>query len=297
MTAPEFGIVIPACDEEECIGVVLEELLRMVGVEKFAIAVGVNGSTDSTAGIAARFPVSVAETRERGYGFGCQAAIDLLERTLPPLRGYIFFAGDGASDPADIPALVQCHEGGSTFVLGTRTRQPGNWPVMSIAHVMANVALGGWCAALTGKWFTDLGPLRLIDRSLFHKLALREMTFGWTIEAQVGAAVLGAQITEVRVRERPRIAGRQKVSRVAWRRTFTIACEIVAAGWRARKRSGVPPAFEPKQSAGEFVTWGAGPASLTADAGAVSPDHRSSPSFRLRLAVPSAPTDVGSRCI
>ena len=57
---------------------------------------------------------------------------------------------------------------------------------------------------------------------------------GWTIEAQVRAARLGAEIAEVPVRERQRIAGRQKVSRVSLRRTFAIGVKIIAAGFRAR---------------------------------------------------------------
>jgi hypothetical protein len=47
---------------------------------------------------------------------------------------------------------------------------------------------------------------------LFEAIAPREMTFGWTIEAQVGAAMLGASICEVPAHERRRIAGEQKVS-------------------------------------------------------------------------------------
>ena len=61
------------------------------------------------------------------------------------------------------------------------------------------------------------------------------MTFGWTIEAQVAAARLGAAICEIPVSERRRIAGEQKVSGVTWRRTLSIGCQIVAAGDRTRR--------------------------------------------------------------
>ena len=36
-----FAIVIPACDEEECIGRVLDELFAVIDPEKFVVAVGV----------------------------------------------------------------------------------------------------------------------------------------------------------------------------------------------------------------------------------------------------------------
>jgi hypothetical protein len=76
----------------------------------------------------------------------------------------------------------------------------------------------------------------LIDIKLYEALALREMTFGWTMEAQVGAAKRRATICEVSVRERRRLAGRQKVSGVTWRQTFVIGCRILAAGYRAHRR-------------------------------------------------------------
>jgi hypothetical protein len=107
---------------------------------------------------------------------------------------------------------------------------------MTLSHVLANVSLGGWCGLLGGRWFWDLAPLRLIDRTLFETLAPQEMTFGWTIETQVGAAMRGANICEIPARERARFAGEQKVSGVTWRRTFLIGCRILAAGWRARRR-------------------------------------------------------------
>ncbi len=232
----KIGIVIPACKEEACIGAVLSELLDSVDSEEFVILVGVNGSNDRTAELARTFPVLVTETVQRGYGHGCQAVIDLAESTLPALRGYIFFAGDGASDPRDLPALVAAFNQGSDFVLGTRTTRMGNWKAMTACHVFANFALALWCAVLTRHRFTDLAPLRLIERGLFNRLGLREMTFGWTIEAQIGAAALGASIHEVPAHERLRLAGEQKVSGVNWRRTFLIGCRIVAAGWRARTR-------------------------------------------------------------
>ena len=234
--APRIGIVIPACDEEPCIAAVLEELLRVTDPREYAVAVGVNGSSDRTAELARRFPILVAETAERGYGHGCMAAIAALRREVPSVDAYVFFAADGASDPRDIALLSAAYARGDEFVLGSRTALRSNWPAMNFSHVIANCALGLWCTLLTGRWFTDLGPLRLIDRRLFEVMNLRELTYGWTIESQVGAAALRARVCQLPVRERPRIAGTQKVSGVSWGRTFSIGCRIVAAGWRTEQR-------------------------------------------------------------
>lgn len=241
----QFAIIIPACDEEECIGRVLDELLALLDREKFVVAVGVNGSTDRTAERARARGVWVAETQRRGYGHGCQAAIDLVTAAVPRVRAYIFLAGDGASDPRDVRSLVDAYERGFTFVLGARTAQPRNWRTMHVSHVIANFAVALWCGVLAGRWFKDLAPVRLIDRELFETIAPREMTYGWTIEPQIAAARLGAPIREVTASERPRLAGKQKVSGVTWRRTFTIGCRILAAGWRARQRFSQPRSVEP----------------------------------------------------
>jgi glycosyltransferase involved in cell wall biosynthesis len=235
-TEPQLAVIIPACNEEECIGPVLDELLAALEPGKFVVAVGVNGSTDRTSLIARARGVLVAETEQRGYGHGCQAAIDLMTNVAPQVRAYIFLAGDGASDPRDVRALVDAYEAGYAFVLGARTGRLSNWQTMRISHVIANFAVALWCGILAGRWFKDLAPVRLIDRQLFETIAPREMTYGWTIEPQIAAAKLGATICEVAASERPRLAGQQKVSGVAWRRTFLIGCRILAAGWRARLR-------------------------------------------------------------
>jgi len=233
-TAPRFAVIIPACDEEPCLGIVLTELRAALAGRSYLLAVGVNGSTDRTAEIARAHGALVAETAARGYGHGCQAAIDLIEREHPPVDGYLFFAADGANDPRDISALLAARESGAAMILGSRTRLRKNWRLMNLQYVLANRVFGAFCGLLTGRFFADLGPLRFIERELFHALRLREWTMGWTIEAQVRAARLGAEIVEVPVRERERIAGRQKVSRVSWRRTISIGGKIIAAGFRAR---------------------------------------------------------------
>ena len=214
----------------------LGELLDVLEPGKYAIAVGVNGSSDRTAEIARRFPVVVSETEARGYGHGCMAAIEGLRRAAPTVAAYVFFAADGASDPRDVRPLVAAFERGHDFVLGSRTAAQRNWRAMTLPHVGANFALGMWCTLLTARWTSDLGPLRLIERRLFDAMRLRELTYGWTIESQIAAVSLGASVCQLSARERPRIAGEQKVSRVSWRRTFSIGCRIVAAGWRAKNR-------------------------------------------------------------
>lgn len=235
-TTADIAIIVPACDEAPVIARVLEELMRTLDSRRCAVVVGVNGSRDETSAIARKFTPFVAETSARGYGHGCTAAIELADRALPSLDACIFFAADGASDPADVARLIAARDGGSDFVLGVRTTSARNWRAMSLPHVAANFALAAWCGLLAGRPFKDLAPLRLISRDLLRAIAPREMTFGWTIESQIAAAKLGASICEVTAHERPRLAGEQKVSGVTWARTLNIGCKIMAAGWRTARR-------------------------------------------------------------
>ena len=234
MPSRRYAVILPACDEAPCLAQVLAELRAALPAGRFEIAVGVNGSADRTADIARECGALTAETAARGYGHGCRVAVDELEAQRPPFDAYIFFAADGANDPRDIPALVREYERGAAMVLGTRTRTPANFTAMNAHYVMANRIFGALCWLLTGRGFSDLGPLRIIDRELFHAMHLREWTYGWTIEAQVRAVRLGAKIVEVPVAERGRVAGEQKVSHVSWRRTLSVGWKIVAAGFRTR---------------------------------------------------------------
>ena len=98
--------------------------------------------------------------------------------------------------------LRTAFEQGYDLVLGSRTQRLRNWRTMTLRHLVANAALGLWCGVLCGRPFSDLGPLRMISRRLFEKIAPQEMTFGWTIEAQIAAARLRAAICEI-----PRTSG------------------------------------------------------------------------------------------
>ena len=133
---------------------------------------------------------------------------------------------------------------------------------MTLRHVFANAGSASGPDLLGGRFFSDLGPLRVMSRRLFEKIGPQEMTFGWTIEAQIAAANLNAAICEIAVVERRRIAGAQKVSGVSWRRTLSIGCKIVAAGYRTRRISstragGAPAGFRASQQqpAARSVKW------------------------------------------
>lgn len=229
-----YLIVIPVQNEEEALPETLTELSNVLP-EACRIAVGLNSCTDNSREICRQFSVMTGETNESGYGFGCQVAIDAAQQAGFVPDAYLFFAADGANTPEDLLRLIDAYENHANegFILGMREFHLKSW-WENFGRALPNLILGGLCHLLGGQFFYDLGPLRLIERSLFKKMNLREMVWGWTIEAQIRAAQLGVFITTVPAEERPRRAGKQKVSGVSLWRSLSIGIAIGKAAWRTR---------------------------------------------------------------
>lgn len=247
MSRRSYAIILPVHNEEESLGRVLAELQQHLATladrADWTICAGLNACTDRSIHVARAAGVEVAETPLAGYGHGCRAAIEQLENQGVVADAYIFVAADGANDPRDLARLLDAHDDGIPFVVGCRTDGFRNVKgAMTLTHLLANWTLGAWVGLLTGKWYHDLGPFRLIERTLFHRLHLAELTYGWTIEAQILAARMGVPSREVSVRERARIAGQQKVSGVNLPHTLRVGALILMAGWRARRREVPAPA-------------------------------------------------------
>jgi len=232
--AKRYGIVIPVCNEVECLGEVLDELRVVLSAEQFVLAVGVNGTSDGSEDIAISRGVIVGKTQNRGYGYGCMAAIEALHREGEEVDAYIFCAGDGASRPQDVCVLVQRFEArGVPLVIGLRRFVLRTW-WQEFGRAIPNLMLGVAGLILTGRFHHDLGPLRLIEKNFFQTLDLQEMTWGWTIEAEVKASRLRVSVDTVSVNERPRLKGEQKVSGVSLSQSLRIGTHILMAGIRAR---------------------------------------------------------------
>ncbi|MEM7699228.1 MAG: glycosyltransferase [Verrucomicrobiota bacterium] len=230
-----YLVVIPIHDEEEVIGATLDELIEVLPSD-VAIAVGLNDCRDQSREICHERGVFVGETDSLGYGHGCRAAIREAATVGISADAYLFFAGDGANRPEDLLRCMDLHQSdpAQQFIMGVRRFTLETW-LAEFGRALPNLILGSWCRLLGGQFFPDLGPLRLISRSLYEEMDLRELVWGWTIEAQLRAAQLGAVITSFPVRERPRQAGRQKVSGVSMKRSAQVGLEIAKAAWRVRR--------------------------------------------------------------
>jgi glycosyltransferase involved in cell wall biosynthesis len=203
--SPRVAIVIPALNEEESIGRVIEAIPKQVAAE---IVVVDNGSTDRTAEIARAHGARVVAEPRRGYGAACLAGI----AAAGEAEVIAFLDADFSDDPTRLADLVQpILRGEADLVIGSRMlgrRERGALPLHSL---LGNRLAGAILTHLYGQRTTDLGPFRAIRRSTLEQLQMRDAGFGWTMEMQAKAARLRARLLEVPAPYRKRI-GRSKIT-------------------------------------------------------------------------------------
>jgi glycosyltransferase involved in cell wall biosynthesis len=197
-------VIIPANDEQECIGGVVRQL-QDVGFAR--IRVIANGCRDRTAEVAQGAGAEVVSLEARGYGMACWAGAS----EIPDGVEWLVYCNADASD--DFSAYDKFAElsGNHDLLLGARTHPEDR------CHMSASQRFGNWLAPwligwFWGRQFADLGPQRAIRVASYQRLNMQDRGFGWTLEMQVRAVEEGLRIAEIPVRTHPRPAGRQKIS-------------------------------------------------------------------------------------
>jgi hypothetical protein len=200
-----IGVVIPALDEEQAIGLVVREVRPLVA----EVVVVDNGSRDRTVEVAREAGARVVAEPRRGYGQACLTGIAALGDAADVI---VFLDGDYSDHPAQLSDLVApISSGRADLVIGSRTlgrAGQGSHPWHAVAGTRFCVALMN---LLIGTRASDLGPFRAITRTALAALDMRDRNYGWTVEMQIKARRGGLRVTEVPVDYRARI-GRSKVS-------------------------------------------------------------------------------------
>ncbi len=206
MSATVVALIIPALDEEEAIGA----LLQAVDRERVRdVLVGDNGSRDATAQIARSEGATVVRVEDPGYGAACAGALANLEADVQIV---VFMDADGSDDPAEIPLLLAAiEEDRAGLVIGSRALGAVEPGALSPQQRFGNWLATHLIALMYGHRYTDLGPFRAVRRDLLDRMAMQDRRYGWTVEMQIRALQLGANVLEVPVRCRRR-KGRSKIS-------------------------------------------------------------------------------------
>jgi glycosyltransferase involved in cell wall biosynthesis len=198
-------VVIPVRDEEQTLAHVIGQLQGQ-GVRR--IRVVDNGSRDRSAAIARQLGAEVLSEPSPGYGRACWRGCSNLD---PAVHWLLFCDGDGGDPLEELPRflqLMQHHD----LLLGDRTATAAGRAALTPLQRWGNRLATTLIALGWGFRYRDLGPLRLVRRSAFEAMAMRDRGYGWTLEMQVRAIELGLRVREIPVSHRPRLAGHSKIS-------------------------------------------------------------------------------------
>jgi glycosyltransferase involved in cell wall biosynthesis len=199
--------IIPALNEEASLPHVLAGIPRDRVHEVIVVD---NGSTDRTAAVARAAGATVVREERRGYGYACAAGVAAAGSASDLL---LFLDGDGSDDAQQAPRLIDpVVRDRADLVLGSRTLGSAGRGALLPHQRLGNALTTSLVRMLYGVSISDLPPFKAIRRSVLDGLALREMTYGWTVEMIVKCARRGHCIVEVPVSTRARIGGRSKVS-------------------------------------------------------------------------------------
>ena len=198
------GVVIPALNEEQAIGRVIEEIPRWAD----QVVVADNGSADRTIEVAERAGALVVRESERGYGAACQRGISALQG----VDIVVFIDGDYSDVPSEIEAVIApILSRQADFVIGSRVLGHAEHGALSAHQKFGNLFACWLIRRLWSVKFTDLGPFRAIRMPALLELGMRDRNYGWTVEMQIRAARKGLPVVEVPVSYRRRI-GVSKIS-------------------------------------------------------------------------------------
>ncbi|MCC7454430.1 MAG: glycosyltransferase family 2 protein [Crocinitomix sp.] len=206
---PTIVVIIPALNEEDSIGKVVNEIPKD---NVLAILVCNNGSSDQTEEVAKKAGAIVLNEPKPGYGWACLKGMDYVSKMEAKPEIIVFIDGDYSDYPAELTNVVApiIHQQ-IDLVIGSRAlgakekgsmtfpQRFGNWLATRLMRVFYRVR------------YTDLGPFRAIKYSKLCQLNMQDKTYGWTIEMQLKAAKHKLTYTEVPVNYKKRI-GVSKVS-------------------------------------------------------------------------------------
>ncbi len=206
---PDIRVIIPAFNEQNAVGLVIDEIPKNLVSEIIVID---NGSTDDTFFQAQSRGVTALKELSRGYGNACLKGMRHIEESPTRPDIVVFLDGDHSDYPEQLKDLIEpIVTNTADMVIGSRMsgiREKGSMtPQQLVGNRLATLLI----RLLYGVRYTDLGPFRAIRYDSLMTIGMEDRTYGWTVEMQLKAAKLNLRALEVPVNYRQRI-GISKVS-------------------------------------------------------------------------------------
>lgn len=209
-------VIIPAKNEEQTIGSVLDKLLLDFKADN--ITVIDDSSSDRTSEISGCRGVKVMRGEGRGKGRAVRMAIDKVESDI-----LVFMDADGSHRPEDIPGLIQpIIDGNADMVVASRIKggsEEFSGSISNLMHFLGNLISAFAINLIWGrgkKAVTDAqNGFRAIRGSLARQLGLKEDSFAIEQEMVIKCLKRGYRISEIPSYELRRQCGRSHINSVA----------------------------------------------------------------------------------
>ena len=209
MTKHDIRVIIPAFNEQNAVGLVIDEIPENWVSEVIVVD---NGSTDDTFSQAEARRATALKEPARGYGNACLRGMQHIADADTQPDIVVFLDGDHSDYPEQLVDLVHpIINDQADFVIGSRALGSKEKGSMTFQQIFGNWLATSLIRLFYGVRFTDLGPFRAIRYESLLTIGMEDRTYGWTVEMQLKAAKLNLRTLDVPVNYRQRI-GVSKVS-------------------------------------------------------------------------------------
>lgn len=209
MSKPDIRVIIPAFNEQNAVGLVIDEIPKEWVSE---IIVVDNGSTDDTFEQAKSRGATTLKEPTRGYGNACLRGMKHIADSPTQPDIIVFLDGDHSDYPEQLIELVQpIIRDEMDIIIGSRALGNKEKGSMTPQQIFGNWLATSLIRLFYGVKYTDLGPFRAIRYNSLMEIDMQDRTYGWTVEMQLKAAKLNLRTMDIPVNYRQRI-GVSKVS-------------------------------------------------------------------------------------